>query len=282
MFLGNPLSTTDMRFFGSYFALIFFIAVLACNPSSKKEDSAKTDGLIQGKISSEVFGNCDTVSNHGVSVHINMWLPSDSGGVAEKIKLQLQEKVVDRINSYADSASIASNPGAKKSAKDAYEVFLKNYTDFKKEFPDAPGCWEVELKGDTVMITPKMVLYELDHYAFTGGAHPNSFKSLHVFDAKTGEEKEIKTFVSDTAALLVKTEAAFRKVEKLAPDVHLEEEGYFLKNNQFFLPANYIFTRNGILFYYNPYEIAPYVKGAIEFTIPYGELEGIVKKDLIF
>jgi len=271
-----------MRFIGSCFVLTLFTIVLACNSSSKKEDLAKTDGLIHGEISSQVYGNCDTVSNHGVSVHINMWLPSDSGQVSEKIKTQLQDKIVERINSYADSASIATNPGAKKSAKDAYEVFSKNYTDFKKEFPDAPGCWEVELKGDTVMITPKMVLYQLDHYAFTGGAHPNSFKSLHVFDGKTGEEKEVKTFVADTAALLIKVETAFRKVEKIAKDVNLEEEGYFLKNNQFFLPANYIFTRKGVLFYYNPYEIAPYVKGAIEFTIPYGELTGIVKKELIF
>jgi len=272
-----------MRFTGNCLILLGFTFIWACNPSSKKEGNAeKSVALSVGKKSHEVFGMCDTISNKGVSVHINMWYPSDSSAVSKNISKELHEKLVERINSYADSASIASNPGARKSVKDAYEVFARNYTDFKKEFPDAPGCWEVELTGDTVMVTPKVLLYQLDHYAFTGGAHPNSFKSLHIFDGKTGEEKEMKTFVADSAALLRKAEIAFRKVEKLKTDVNLEEEGYFLKNNQFFLPANYIFTRKGVLFYYNPYEIAPYVKGAIEFVIPYEELGGIVKKELVF
>jgi len=260
----------------------FAAIILSCNPSSKKENLEKGSGLNAGKVNQETFGNCDTVNNKGVSVHINMWLPSDSGKVASNIKKQLNEKVIERINSYSDSASIASHPQAKKSAKAAYEVFATNYTDFKKEFPDAPGCWEVELKGDTVMVTSKVSLYQLDHYAFTGGAHPNSFKSLHIFDGATGDEKEMKSFVSDTVALLKKVETAFKKTEKLASDVDLEEEGYFLSNHQFFLPANYIFTRKGILFYYNPYEIAPYVKGAIQFVIPYEELEGLVKKEMVF
>lgn len=271
-----------MRSIGSFILPAFAAIILSCNPSSKKENLEKGSGLNEGKLNQEILGNCDTISNKGVSVRINMWLPSDSGQVAKNIMKQLNEKVIERINSYSDSASIASNPQAKGSMKAAYEVFAKNYADFKKEFPDAPGCWEVELKGDTIMVTTKVLLYQLDHYAFTGGAHPNSFKSLHIFDGATGNEKEMKSFIADSVALLKKVETAFKKTEKLASDVDLEEEGYFLSNHQFFLPANYIFTRKGILFYYNPYEIAPYVKGVIQFVIPYEELEGLVRKESVF
>lgn len=261
---------------------VLFAIAISCNTSSKKEGSEKLPGLNNGKLSQEKFGNCDTVSNSGVSVRINLWQPSGSTQAAENIRTQLNKKAVERINSYADSASMASNPGSMESSKAAYEVFARNYTAFKKDFPKAPGCWEVEIKGDTVMTTSKALLYQLDHYSFTGGAHPNSFKSFHVFDAKTGDEMHMRTFVSDTVELIKRVEAAFRKVEKIPTGVDLEEEGYFLSNHQFFLPANYIFNKNGILFYYNPYEIAPYVKGAIQFTIPYEELNGIVNKELIF
>jgi hypothetical protein len=75
---------------------------------------------------------------------------------------------------------------------------------------------------------------------------------------------------------------AFRKTENLADTTNLEKAGYFLSNHKFFIPANYAFTREGVFFYYNPYEIAAYARGAITFTIPYSELEGIVKKELIF
>lgn len=228
------------------------------------------------------FGSCDTVSLKGVAVSLSIWEPADTGAVASRIREILQDKAIRRLNSYADSASIAAHPEATKSAKAAFEVFQKNYTDFKKDFPDAPGCWEVGLTGDTVMATPKMLFYQLDQYAFTGGAHPNSFTSYHAFDGRTGEEVEMKRFVSDSVALLKLVEKKFREVEKLAPERDLEEAGYFLLNHRFFIPANYVFKPEGMHFYYNPYEIAAYARGAIEFTIPYDELKGIVKKEDVF
>nr|WP_295934888.1 DUF3298 and DUF4163 domain-containing protein [uncultured Dyadobacter sp.] len=254
----------------------------SCGQSSNNEDASGVSAFRDGSVQKTEFGSCDTVTNKGVAVALSIWEPSDSGAVAKKIRGILTEKIISRLNSYADSASIAAHPEATKSAKAAFEVFEKNYNDFRKDFPEAPGCWQVELSGDTVMTTAKVLFYELGHYAFTGGAHPNSFTSFHAFDGKTGVEVEMKDFVVDSVALLKVVEKKFREVEKLAPEADLEAAGYFLQNHHFFVPANYVFTPQGVLFYYNPYEIAAYVRGAIEFTIPYAALEGIVKKDAVF
>mgnify|MGYP002384269420 FL=1 len=254
----------------------------ACDQSSKKtEDTSKLD-YHKGAVKKEQFGGCDTSTNKGVSVIISLWQPTDSGAVASKIREILTDKTIKRLNSYGDPASVAARLEANKSPKAAFEVFEKDYNDFKKEFPDSPGCWEVELHGDTVMTTPKVVFYQLDHYAFTGGAHPNSFTSYHAFDGKTGEEIEMKRFVADSVALLNLVEKKFRELEKLAPGVDLEDAGYFLANHKFFIPANYVFTPDGVLFFYNPYEIAAYARGPIELTIPYDELKGIIRKDAVF
>jgi hypothetical protein len=231
---------------------------LACNNSGKKEQDGERSSFSKGQVKKATFGSCDTTGNKGgVSVVISMWEPSDSGTVATKIRDILAGKTINRLNSYTDSASIAAHPEAAKSPKAAFEVFEKNYNDFKKDFPDSPGCWEVELHGDTVMATPKVLFYQLDHYSFTGGAHPNSFTSYHAFDSETGDEREMKTFIADSVALLKIVEKKFREIEKLAPGANLEEAGY-------------------------PYEIAAYARGPIEFTIPYNELEGIVEKDAVF
>ncbi|WAC12336.1 DUF3298 and DUF4163 domain-containing protein [Dyadobacter pollutisoli] len=269
-----------MRILGILIFLTGTMFLSGCNLSGKKE-AGEENTLTHGNLVVREFGSCDTTKNQGSSVSVSLWELSDSSKVSEVINGILTQKSIERINSYADSASIAANPGATKSVKDAFAVFQKNYTDFKKDFPDAPGCWQVELSGDTVMVTPEWLFYQLDHYAFTGGAHPNSFRSYHVFDGKTGKEKQMKSFIADSVALLKLVEKNFRKQEKLAADANLEEAGYFLLNHQFFIPANYIFTREGILFYYNPYEIAAYARGAIQFTIPYSELTGIVKKEEI-
>lgn len=259
-------------------ALLFW----ACNRSSKKEDAIADVSYQAGKVKKEQFGGCDTIRNKGVSVLINLWEPTDSGTVATKIREILTKKTIQRLNSYGDPASVVARLEANKSARDAFEVFEKNYSDFKKDFPDAPGCWEVELHGDTVMTTPKVLFYQMDHYAFTGGAHPNSFTSYHAFDGKTGEEVEMKNFVADSVALLKLVETKFRELEKLEPGVDLEDAGYFLANHKFFIPANYVFTLEGVLFFYNPYEIAAYARGPIEFTIPYEELKGIIRKEAVF
>jgi hypothetical protein len=265
-----------------YLAAVCWTFLLSgCGSSSKTEDSEPVL-LSQGNVVENSFGTCDTIANNGASVGISLWQPADSGKAAAVIHRALSEKSIQLINSYADSASIAANPAALQSVKGAFEVFRKNYLDFKKDVPDAPGCWQIELKGDTVMVTPKTLLYQLDHYAFTGGAHPNSFRSYHIFDAKSGTEKEMREFVADSIALLALVEKKFREVEKLTDTDDLEKAGYFLANHQFFMPANYVFTRTGVLFYYNPYEIAAYVRGPIEFTIPYSELADLVKREDIF
>ncbi|MCE6991708.1 DUF3298 and DUF4163 domain-containing protein [Dyadobacter sp. CY323] len=273
----SMFSSPKVIFWFSFGSLLFF----GCDTASKRENE-KIKILQSGKVIETNFGDCDTTTNAGVAIKVSLWEPSDSTKAARVIRGSLAKKLIQRINSYADSASIAANPAAVASVKGAFEVFQKNYLDFKKQMPDAPGCWQVDLKGDTVMTTSKALFYQLDHYAFTGGAHPNSFRSFHAFDAKTGNEREMKTFVTDSVALLKLVEQHFRKLEKLGPEADLEQSGYFLLNHRFFMPANYVFTSNGLLFYYNPYEIAPYVRGGIEFTITYAELGELVKKDQIF
>ncbi|WP_439559480.1 DUF3298 domain-containing protein [Dyadobacter sp.] len=260
--------------------LLFAAALLyGCNPSAKNENVDDRNGLSQGQIRMATFGKCDTAANgKGVSVKVEVWEPADSTEVASEIRNLIAAKLIDRVNQHGDSASIAANRAAGTTLEGAFNVFQRNYNDFKKDFPDAPGCWEVGLKGDTVMVTPKVLFYQLDHYSFTGGAHPNTFRSFHAFDATNGAEVEMKKFVADSTALLQLVERHFRKTEKLTSDIDLEEAGYFLLNHQFVLPVNYVFTPKGVLFYYNPYEIAAYARGAIQFTISYEELGDIIRK----
>ncbi|MCF0051492.1 DUF3298 and DUF4163 domain-containing protein [Dyadobacter sp. LJ53] len=264
------------------FFLFSMAVVVACNRSGEKGNAESDQEKFVGKKTSSQFGGCDTSGNKGISIKLDLWEPSDSGKTAKAIRAILTKKALQRINSYGDSASLAANPQAGNSIKSAFEVFEKNYNDFKKDFPEAPGCWEVELKGDTVFSTPKVLFYQLDHYAFTGGAHPNTFRSYHAFDAKTGAEIEMKDFVSDSTALLNLVNKAFRKTEKLSAESDLEDAGYFLVNHKFVLPVAYVFTPEGILFYYNPYEIAAYARGAIHFIIPYAALDNLIDRNKVF
>ena len=263
-------------------AFVFFLAACGKKEQNGEHTSKRIQSLSDGKIVSENFGFCDTITTSGARIGIKIWESADTSSVARGINEIIRSKVIDRINSHADSASLDSVPGVRKKTSVAYGVFATNYKNFKADFPDAPGCWEIDIEGDTVMVTSKLLMYQIDHYAFTGGAHPNSFRSEHIFDATSGKELSPYAFVGDTSALLKIVEKQFRKTEKLSETADLEEAGYFLQNHQFFLPANFTFDRKGVVFYYNAYEIAAYVRGAIEFVIPYDQLQGIVNKEQIF
>lgn len=45
----------------------------------------------------------------------------------------------------------------------------------------------------------------------------------------------------------------------------------------FELSARWYFSEDGLVVFFNPFEIAPYSAGIVEFTLPYGDLSGIMK-----
>ncbi len=259
----------------SFCACISLLFLSSCNYFQNKENEDKN---LLGAVTVEDYGSCDSIS--GARVGLQMWLLYESDSATALINATIKEKVVANVLS-----NIGDSEEERKGVKDlksAFKLFDENYQSFKKEFPDAPGCWDISQVGDSSMVTAKYLMYTIQNYAFTGGAHPNTFESNYIFDFKDGSEVNRFKFVQDSTALLKLVEEKFRKIEKLAPDADLEAAGYFLQNNTFFLPANFTFSRKGVAIYYNAYEIAPYVRGAISFTIPYDELKGIVNSELLF
>ena len=64
--------------------------------------------------------------------------------------------------------------------------------------------------------------------------------------------------------------------KELDASVPLLEQGYFIDNNQLPVTANFALTPDGVIFYYNVYEIAPYAYGPSQVTVPYADLKDIM------
>ena len=77
--------------------------------------------------------------------------------------------------------------------------------------------------------------------------------------------------------LVKAAEAAFRKQRELSPESDLLENGFEFPDNRFRLNDNYGFTNDGVVFFYNSYEIAPYAAGPSEVFIPYSEISDWLK-----
>jgi hypothetical protein len=112
---------------------------------------------------------------------------------------------------------------------------------------------------------------------YEGGAHPNSGKYCFVLDKNTGSKVSYKSLIkgNETEFLNI-AEAEFKAQSGIKPDEKIQEP-YSFNGGKFHLTDNYRFTPEGIVFCYNPYEIASYSFGIIEFTLPYEKIEKLIK-----
>jgi hypothetical protein len=141
--------------------------------------------------------------------------------------------------------------------------------------------WEVNVTGEVGLHTPKAAAITLGTYAYSGGAHPNSFLTLLNFDLKSGRVLAWEDFITDMKALKNIALEHFKKARSLPPDADLTLEGYFW-GEPFALPANFELQEEGIYCWYNPYEVASYAQGPTDFLITYEQLGKVVNKARIF
>ncbi|QJD80861.1 DUF3298 and DUF4163 domain-containing protein [Spirosoma rhododendri] len=221
--------------------------------------------------------HCDTITNKGIDVSVSYFQLADESDAGKRINDSLKLLSVGSVTSWLDSASLAGHPDARMDLAKAGNLFLADYQQVMADMNGMGGCWDLDTKLDTLYTSQKVLTVRMENYAYTGGAHPNTNVMFMNFDRQTGNVLALTDMVSDTTALLTIVERAFRKDQGLLPQYNLEERGYFLRDGQFFLPANIGIDRKGLTFYYNPYEIAAYALGPIEVTVPYEQLGGILK-----
>lgn len=222
---------------------------------------------------------CDTTTNTGVDVSVSYFLLNGDTEGTRKINDSLRLLAVNSVVGWLDSAAVAANPDSRTDLTKAVNLFVADYQAMRKDMGNIGGCWELKTTADTVYAGPKTMTVKFDTYAYTGGAHPNSNLSFYTFERESGRLLTLADLVTDTTALVSVVEKAFRRQQKLAPNANLEEQGYFLREGRFFLPANVGLSQEGLVFYYNPYEIAAYAVGPIQVTVPYAQLSGILRND---
>lgn len=163
----------------------------------------------------------------------------------------------------------------------AAHLFASDYRRLTKEVGMVGGCWELAIKGDTIYVGPQVLTIRMETYANTGGAHPNTFSSYYSFDRSTGRRLLLSDILTDTTSLAPIVERIFRQKQGIPEEQSLEEEGYFVETGQFVLPEHVGVGRKGLIFYYNPYEIAAYAQGPIEIIVPYREIKDFLKEGVL-
>jgi hypothetical protein len=195
----------------------------------------------------------------------------------------LDSMVIKRINQQIDASVSMGNPEAQgQTMKQIGQGFIQDYDDFKSEIPEAFGGWHYKAKVNVEVLTDTLLSLSVNDEYYTGGAHGGAGVYFINLNPKTGKDFTLENLLKPgyKEVLTDLGNKSFRKVREIPDTASLNENYFEFPENRFELNKNYGFRKDGIVFFYNSYEIAPYAAGPTEVIIPYEDLKDWIKANV--
>jgi len=252
--------------------LAFFLLInLLGGCGGKDNDDTKIKYSI--KHYEKKFGKCDSADTGCAKVLLEY----------PEIKYALNSTVEDSISNCILQFLLSSysNNQKIKSLDSMTETFFKDYENNLHDFPKYSLPWEINNTIVIVYNDRSIVSLQSEVYSFTGGAHGNGGVYFVNLNSQSGK----RISLSDLLILGYKKEIdsvgekIFRKDKELGAAENLEESGYWFNENKFTLNENFGIKNDGLVFYFNSYEIAPYAMGPTELFIAYSEIKNLIKEE---
>ena len=137
-------------------------------------------------------------------------------------------------------------------------------------------------EADVARTDDKVLSVTFDDTTYMGGAHGWTGRTGYVFDVRTGARLTLEDLTDDPAG--------FRSalLESLTRQINSAEYAMYGVYDDYmdYLPglireSNWYLGSEGLVILANPYEIAPYAAGRIDFTLPYSWLRWYVKEEYL-
>lgn len=193
----------------------------------------------------------------------------------------LDSAVANKIHQQITAMVSMGNPEMEGKPMDSVAAdFIAGFEEFGNEMEGEVMGWYYGATATVEVLTDSLISISVQDEYFTGGAHGGNGVYYLNINPKTGAEFKLDNFLKEgyKQPLTKLAEGLFRKERELADTTSFSENGFEFPEDQFQLNENYGFTKDGIVFYYNSYEVAPYVLGPTQVTIPYTLVSEWIRK----
>jgi Deacetylase PdaC/Protein of unknown function (DUF3298) len=194
------------------------------------------------------------------------------------------DSLVNKAVNHSVQSFILSTVGANESlpftvAIDSASVhFVDDFKQAQVDNPDMLMGYSMEIKGNSLLLNSKVATVHLDGYSFMGGAHPNPFTTVVSYNlVDGGKVLTLPAMVTDTNALRPLLETGYKQAKGMKPEDKISELLY-PELQQLPMPVNTAILPQGIIFYYNAYEVAPYAVGPTEIILSWEQLGALAEK----
>lgn len=145
--------------------------------------------------------------------------------------------------------------------------FFKMHRKDQAEFEELIG-YEIVNNVNVAHYTNHFVSIEQTIMTYLGGAHPNAIILYKTLDMKSGIEINTYNWLSDTISLKSAILTDIKRSMKMDQNTDLKDKGFFISDQELSISTNILIQKDSVSFMYNNYEIAPYVYGNFNITLP--------------
>jgi len=280
--LKHPFCDTGMLFNGYFITRQSLSGFLESTDSTEQYPFVLVESYPSGALPLLVYFNESTTklvkqdTSPQAVIHQCLIVPGESSNpiISDSIQNMM-------IHSYTTVKSLQSDPDSILAS--VRTQFVNNYLSSNQalyeSMPESASMNWTLLKFMHILYNDNYLLsYYLLNYAFTGGAHGMESEEYTVVNMQNGTALSLvdifnKGFEPHLTDLLTQK---LKEIYTLSQEDRLTDHGFFVDD---IAPnSNFYITGNGIGFYYNHYEIAPYSNGPTDILIPFRELEGMIKE----
>jgi hypothetical protein len=153
------------------------------------------------------------------------------------------------------------------------EMFLDGYKEFKMSFPESKSTWYLKIISEVSFQNEEYTSIAIETSSYTGGAHANSVLIYLNITSKGKKIDDLNFFFKNDKKVKEIAELAFRKNQSIQENEQLSDKGFLFDDDKFAFSETFGFTAEGLILYYNPYEISSYSEGAITVIVPFSDLK---------
>ena len=250
-----------------YLSLIASVLLLfSCGKEKKEDTNTKLTFTTESYKKKTTLPCAEPCANVSISVPVaeNVSVAADS----------INKKI---FNTIRQIIFFGEKPYTAKNYEELMDSFIHSYEELKEDFPEDVIGWEGKIKGTVDYSTDSILNIKLNHYTYTGGAHGYEGNRSLIFNPTTGKALTNKDIFKDENGFRQFAERKFREKFNIPAGKNINSTGLMFDKEQFALPQNIFFKENGLLLFYNSYEIAAYAEGQKELLLPYSEISGYMK-----
>lgn len=266
-----------MRILKPFLIVVFLYVIVSCQyEDSSSGFSDQNIDSVQYSIKNRLkeIGNC--ASEIGPCLKVQIQTLDIKSGVSDKVAVNIELDIEKEILiNEGDETSKAKN------IDELIDILIEEYRNLLKEFPDYDLPWETSYTLNVLYNKNGILSLDMYSYAFRGGAHGSESSRILNYNLLNGNRLNLDSVLIINENLLKICESYFKKSKGIPQNSSYENTLYFIDDNKFFLPDNFTISDTKIKFIYNPYEIAPFSEGIIDFEVDLQAIKPFIKSELI-